>query len=71
MHLESTRGNYATTSIVSLVRIGLWGSGADQVGNVNQRWCTMREEFASLSFLALTVTSLVVLCSGLLAITFG
>jgi hypothetical protein len=33
-------------------------------------WCTMGEEFASYSFLAVTVTSLVLLCSGLLAIAF-
>jgi hypothetical protein len=31
----------------------------------------MREEFASNSFLAVTVASLVVLCSGLLAIAFS
>ena len=33
--------------------------------------CIMREEFASNSFLAVTVASLVVLCSGLLAIAFS
>jgi hypothetical protein len=33
--------------------------------------CTMREEFASNSFLAVTVAGLVLLCSGLLAIAFG
>jgi len=33
--------------------------------------CTMREEFTSNSFLAVTVASLVLLCSGLLAIAFG
>jgi hypothetical protein len=31
----------------------------------------MREEFASYSFLAVTVASLMLLCSGLLALTFG
>jgi len=31
----------------------------------------MREEFACNSFLAVTVASLVVLCSGLLAIAFS
>ncbi|MCU1273065.1 MAG: hypothetical protein JWO48_496 [Bryobacterales bacterium] len=31
----------------------------------------MREEFASYSFLAVTVASLMFLCSSLLAITFG
>ncbi len=35
------------------------------------RWCTMmRDEFASYSFLAVTVAGLVLLCSGLLAIAF-
>ena len=37
----------------------------------NGMWCTMREEFASYGFLAVTVASLVLLCSGLLALTFG
>jgi hypothetical protein len=31
----------------------------------------MREEFASYSFLAVTVAGLVLLCSGLLALTFS
>jgi len=31
------------------------------------RWCAMREEFASYSFLALTVAGVVMLCSGLVA----
>jgi len=34
-----------------------------------RRW-TMREEFASNSFLAVAVTGLVLLCSGLVAIAF-
>jgi hypothetical protein len=34
------------------------------------RWCTMREEFASNSFLAVTVAGLVLLCSGLIAFAF-
>jgi hypothetical protein len=35
------------------------------------RWCTMmRDEFASNSFLAVTVAGLVLLCSGLIAIAF-
>ena len=34
------------------------------------RWCTMRDEFASYSFLAVTVAGLVLLCSGLVAIAF-
>jgi hypothetical protein len=34
-------------------------------------WCTMmRDEFASNSFLAVTVAGLILLCSGLLAIAF-
>jgi hypothetical protein len=33
--------------------------------------CTMREEFASNSFLAVTVAGLVLLCSGLLSIAFS
>jgi hypothetical protein len=33
----------------------------------HDRWCTMREEFASYSFLAVTVVGLVLLCSGLIA----
>jgi hypothetical protein len=31
----------------------------------------MRDEFASKSFLAVTVTGLVLLCSGLVALTFA
>jgi len=31
-------------------------------------WCTMREEFASNSFLAVAVAGLVLLCSGLVAL---
>ncbi len=34
-------------------------------------WCTMDAEFTSYSFLAVTVASLVLLCSGLLAIAFA
>jgi hypothetical protein len=35
------------------------------------RWCTMmRDEFASNSFLAVTVAGIVLLCSGLIAIAF-
>jgi hypothetical protein len=34
------------------------------------RWCTMREEFASYGFLAMAVTGPLLLCSGLLAIAF-
>jgi hypothetical protein len=34
------------------------------------RWCTMRDEFASYSFLAVTVAGLVLLCFGLVAIAF-
>jgi hypothetical protein len=40
------------------------------IGFPSGRWCTMREEFASYSFLAVTVASLVLLCSSLLAIAF-
>jgi hypothetical protein len=36
----------------------------------HDRWCTMREEFASNSFLAVTVAGLVLLCSGLVAFAF-
>jgi hypothetical protein len=36
----------------------------------HDRWCTMRDEFASKSFLAVTVTGLVLLCSGLMAFAF-
>ena len=35
------------------------------------RWCNMREKFSSYCFLAVTVASLVLLCSGLLALTFS
>lgn len=34
------------------------------------RRCTMHEEFASNSFLAVTVAGLVLLCSGLVALAF-
>jgi hypothetical protein len=34
------------------------------------RRCTMRDEFASKSFLVVTVAGLVLLCSGLVAIAF-
>jgi hypothetical protein len=44
---------------------------ASQSDLPNGMWCTMREEFASYSFLAVTVASLVLLCSGLLALTFS
>jgi hypothetical protein len=40
------------------------------IGFPSGRWCTMREEFASYSFLVVTVAGLVMLCSGLLAIAF-
>jgi hypothetical protein len=40
------------------------------IGFPSGRWCTMRDEFASYSFLAVTVGGLVLLCSGLLAIAF-
>jgi hypothetical protein len=33
-----------------------------------ERWGTMREEFASNSFLAVAVAGLVLLCSGLIAL---
>jgi hypothetical protein len=36
----------------------------------HDRWWTMREEFASYSFLAVAVAGLVLLCSGLVAIAF-
>jgi hypothetical protein len=36
----------------------------------NGRRCAMRDEFASYSFLAVTVAGLVLLCSGLVAIAF-
>jgi hypothetical protein len=34
----------------------------------HDRWCTMRDEFASNSFLAVAVAGLVLLCSGLVAL---
>jgi hypothetical protein len=40
------------------------------IGFPSGRWCTMREEFASYSFLAVTCASLVLLCSSLVAIAF-
>ena len=42
----------------------------DRAGPLN-RVSIMREEFASYSFLALTVAGLVLLCSGLVALVFG
>jgi hypothetical protein len=44
---------------------------ASQSDFPNGRWCIMSEEFASYSFLAVTVASLVLLCSGLLAMAFA
>ena len=35
-----------------------------------KRWCTMRDEFASKGFLAVTVAGLVLLCSGFVAFAF-
>jgi hypothetical protein len=35
-----------------------------------ERWCTMRDEFASTGFLAVTVAGLVLLCSGFVAFAF-
>ena len=46
----------------------LFEQGGDQYSS--ERRCTMRDEFASYSFLAVTVAGLVLLCSGLVAITF-
>jgi hypothetical protein len=40
------------------------------IGFLEGRWCTMREKFSSYCFLAVTVASLVLLCSGLVAIAF-
>ena len=37
----------------------------------HDRWCTMRDEFASRSFLAVTVAGFVLLCSGLVAFAFN
>ena len=34
------------------------------------RWCAMREEFTSNSFLAVTIAGVVLLCSGLVALAF-
>jgi hypothetical protein len=39
-------------------------------GARGDRWCTMRDEFASKSFLAVTVAGLALLCSGLVALAF-
>ena len=41
-----------------------------QRGRTISRGVTMREEFASYGFLAVTVASLVLLCSGLLSLAF-
>jgi hypothetical protein len=43
-----------------------WRSPSIRAG-ARERWCTMRDEFASKSFLAVTVTGVVLLCSGLVA----
>jgi hypothetical protein len=39
-------------------------------GQARDRWCTMREDFASTSFLAVTVAGLVLLLSGLVTFAF-
>jgi hypothetical protein len=46
------------------------GSRSLRLG-AHDRWCTMRDEFASKSFLAVTVAGLVLLCSGLVAFAFN
>ena len=47
-----------------------WQSFCSSRG-ANGRRCTMRDEFASNSFLAVTVAGLVLLCSSLVAIAFS
>jgi len=44
------------------------GHGRSLRAGASDRWCTMREEFASYSFLALTVAGVVLLCTGLVAL---
>jgi len=44
-----------------------WDGRSIRAGARDRR-CTMREEFASYSFLAVTVAGLVLLCSGLVAL---
>ena len=46
-----------------------WDGRSIRAGAGDRR-CTMREEFASYSFLAVTVAGLALLCSGLLAFAF-
>jgi hypothetical protein len=45
--------------------------GRSILAGARDRWCTMRDEFASKSFLAVTVAGLVLLCSGLFALAFA
>jgi hypothetical protein len=53
------------------VRAGAHNSGdGNQPAFPRDRWCTMREEFVSYSFLGVTVAGLVLLCSGLLSLAF-
>lgn len=42
--------------------------GRSLCAGARDRWCTMREEFASYSFLALTVAGVVLLGTGLVAL---
>jgi hypothetical protein len=44
------------------------GHGRFICAGARDRWCTMREEFASYSFLAVTIAGIVMLCSGLVAL---
>ena len=44
------------------------GHGRSICAGARDRWCTMREEFASYSFLALTVAGIVMLGTGLVAL---
>jgi hypothetical protein len=46
------------------------GSRSVRAG-ARDNWCTMREELASYSFLAVTVGGLVLLCSGLVALVLA
>jgi hypothetical protein len=59
--------NWAGRGILLTVQRG----GRSVQAGAHDRWFTMRDEFASYGFLAVTVAGFVLLCSGLVAFAFA
>jgi hypothetical protein len=67
LHQNTNRGrNWAWKGILLTVQPGCRPVRA----RAHDRWCTMRDEFASYGFLAVAVAGLVLLCSGFVAFAF-